>query len=201
MGDPRRPRKKYQRPSHLWKADRLYPEKELKSRYGLKNMKELWVLKTELRKMRRNARSLIARIAKNDETAEQDKDKLISRLIRLGILNEGATLEDVLSLSVETLLDRRLQTMVFKKGLARTIRQARQLIVHGHIAINGKKVTRPGYIVKRGEEDLISYYKFSPFNEDKHPERMRIMGVIEEPSEEQPITEETNPEQGENVAE
>ncbi|MCQ4335807.1 MAG: 30S ribosomal protein S4, partial [Sulfolobales archaeon] len=57
----------------------------------------------------------------------------------------------------------RLQTIVFKKGLARTIHQARQLIVHGHIAIGGRRVTSPGYIVKKSEEDLIDFYPTSPF--------------------------------------
>ena len=63
------------------------------------------------------------------------------------------------------MLERRLQTIVWKKGLARTIYQARQLIVHGHIAIAGRRVTSPGYLVSREEEDRIDYAPGSPFKE------------------------------------
>jgi small subunit ribosomal protein S4 len=85
----------------------------------------------------------------------------------MGILTkENATLDDILGLTEESYLERRLQTIVYRKGLARTIYQARQLIVHGHIAINGKRVTSPGYIVMKGEEDLIDFYPTSPFKQN-----------------------------------
>ncbi|MEM4138083.1 MAG: 30S ribosomal protein S4, partial [Sulfolobaceae archaeon] len=93
--------------------------------------------------------------------------QLISKLYRIGLLNsENATLDEILGLTEENLLERRLQTIVYKKGLARTIWQARQLIVHGHIAISGRRVTSPGYIVSREEEDLIDYYPTSPFKQN-----------------------------------
>ena len=49
--------------------------------------------------------------------------------------------------------------------------RSRQLIVHGHIAINGRKVTIPGYMVKRIEEGQINYHQFSPLAHDMHPAR------------------------------
>ena len=77
--------------------------------------------------------------------------------------NENATLDEILGLGVESILERRLQTIVYRKGLAKTIHQARQLIAHGHIAISGQKVRSPGYLVHRDEEDLIDYAPTSPF--------------------------------------
>lgn len=93
------------------------------------------------------------------EEGEKKASSLIKKLAKLGIVSENAKLDDILSLSVENFLDRRLQTIVFKKGLARTIKQARQLITHGFIAINGKKVTVPSYMVSSAEEKQIGYYK------------------------------------------
>jgi small subunit ribosomal protein S4 len=75
-----------------------------------------------------------------------------------GILKEGSKLEDALAMSLDDILERRLQTMVYKMELSKSVKQARQLIVHGHIAVNGRRVTIPSYIVKRSEEDKIGYY-------------------------------------------
>ncbi len=159
MGDPRKSRKKYDTPSHPWQKERILEEKKLMKEYGLKNKREIWKAQTEIRKVRMLARHLLGYRGKDKE---QRVSELMSRLHRLGILDEEATLDDVLSLKTSDWLDRRLQTVVFKKGLARTIKQARQFIVHGLIAIDGRKITVPGYIVKRGEEDKIGYYRGTP---------------------------------------
>lgn len=50
------------------------------------------------------------------------------------------------------LLESRLDNLVYRLGFARTRPQARQLVVHGHVTINGKKVDRPSYLVTPGEE-------------------------------------------------
>jgi len=68
----------------------------------------------------------------------------------------------VLNLTVDDVLQRRLQTMVHKKGLSRTAKEARQFVIHGHIALDGKKIDSPSYLVKKGQEDLINYYSSSP---------------------------------------
>ena len=52
------------------------------------------------------------------------------------------------------LLESRLDNLVYRLGFARTRPQARQLVVHGHITVNGKKVDRPSYQVAIG--DVIS---------------------------------------------
>jgi small subunit ribosomal protein S4 len=51
-----------------------------------------------------------------------------------------------------TLLESRLDNLVWRMGLARTIPQARQMIVHRHIEINGKRVDRPSFHVSPGME-------------------------------------------------
>ena len=81
---------------------------------------------------------------------------------RSGILDENAHLENILDLTVEDILRRRLQTIVFQKGLARTAKEARMFVVHGHIALNGKKLNSPSYVVKRGEEEAVGFYHSSP---------------------------------------
>ena len=95
--------------------------------------------------------------------AKAKAQTVIKKLIRMGILEEGATLDDILNLSVEDFLERRLQTRVYRQGLANTIKQARQLITHGHIAVDGRRVTAPGFIVERDMESKIDYYVNSPF--------------------------------------
>ena len=75
---------------------------------------------------------------------------------RIGILGENAGIDDVLSVRVEQQLDRRLQSQVYRRGFARSPKQARQFITHGHISINGRRVTIPGYTVSAAEQEQIS---------------------------------------------
>lgn len=158
MGDPKRIRKKWRGPRHPWRRDVLQQELELVGRYGLRNKRELWRAKYTIEKIRFQARRLLA------AADEEQRRRLINKLVVMNLLTPGATLDDVLSLTVNDLLERRLQTVVYRKGLAKTIHQARQLIVHGHIAIGGQVVSCPGYIVGRDEEDLITYAPGSPFS-------------------------------------
>jgi len=155
MGSPRRFRKKYETPKKPWTTQRIEEEKALREQYGLKNAKELWRAATAIKKARRNARKLLARFEEKSKKAED----LLNKLKRYGLLPKTANLSDVLSLTTKDLLERRLQTIVYKKGLANSLRQSRQLIVHGFIAVDGRKKTAPGYLVKLEEEDKISYYK------------------------------------------
>ena len=59
---------------------------------------------------------------------------------------KGITGENLLKL-----LERRLDNVVFRLGFAASRREARQLVGHGHIDVNGRKVTIPSYIVRVGE--------------------------------------------------
>ncbi len=172
MGDPKFSRARFERPSHPWEAERIKSENELLKKYGLKNKKELWRSQFTLRRFRQRARELQARVRTSDKQAEKEREQLLRRLGRLGLLPlEGTTLDDVLALDVEALLSRRLQTLTFLKGLAFTPRQARQFIVHGHVSVSGRRVTIPGYLVSRQEENVIIYDERSPIANDLHPVR------------------------------
>ena len=156
MGDPRRLKKKYDTPNHPWEKQRIDEEKKLVIEYGLKNKRELWRAQTLLRKYRHLARSLVGLPAEE----RQDKEKVIlGKMGSLGLIKEEGSLDDILSLKVEDILERRLQTIVWKKGLALTPKQARQFIVHGHVKVNGIRTTSPGMIVDKKTEATIDWVK------------------------------------------
>ena len=172
MGDPKFSRRKYETPAHPWEGERIKAENDLLMKYGLKNKRELWRAQSLVRSLRAQSRELQARTRTGDPQAKTETDQLLARCARLSLLPlEGATLNDVLLLTTENILARRLQTMVFRKGLAYSPKQARQFIVHGHAAVGSRKVTIPGYLVKRGEEDQIQYHVTSPIANDLHPMR------------------------------
>ena len=154
MGAPKRNRSKFEKPKERWNLERIKSDRALINEYGLKNHKELWKVQTEVSRIRRNVRELLS-----GSGSEDVKSKIIGRLTRLGVAANDATLDSLLDLKENNLLNRRLQTVVFRKGMARTPRQARQLIVHGFVAINGRKVNRPGYLVDANTEGMINYYK------------------------------------------
>ena len=167
---------------HPWKESRIKSERELIKKYGLKNHKEVWKAKTYLGKHREQARELLAKIGTASPQAKKESDQLLVHLTRMGILSMGASLDDVLALETEAVLSRRLQTLVYLKGFSSTPYQARQLINHGHVAVNGKKVTIPGYIVEKDEESNIQYTIRSPLNEISHPARPKSDPYRTEPS-------------------
>ena len=171
MGDPKKQRKKYETPRFPWRTDILQEELKLLGQYGLRNKHELWRHETTLSNFRGNARSLIGR---PPEERKKMENELLVRLKKLGVLPETAVLDDVLDLTIEDALERRLQTIVFRKGLSKTIHQARQLITHGHIAIGNKRVTIPGYTVTTEEEKQIVYAPRSPLSNQAHPLRQLV---------------------------
>ncbi len=148
----KRQRKKYSKPLHPWEKTRMDAEDALLRKYGLRRKKEIWKTATILRNWRRQARRLLAMTGKQ---AELETKQLLERLRKLGLIREGATLDDVLGLTLEDLLERRLQTMVYRKGLAQTPRQARQMVIHGHITVSGNRVNVPSYLVSVNEEKEI----------------------------------------------
>lgn len=163
MGDPRKSRKTWERPGHPWIKERLIEEMELVGQYGLRNKRELWKAQTILRKIRDKAKAILS--LPKEERGERERS-FVRFLYNLGLLNsENSTVDDILSLTVRDVLERRLQTIVYRKGLAKTIHQARQLIVHGHIAIAGRRVRSPSRLVTREEEALVDYAVTSPFHE------------------------------------
>jgi len=162
--------KQYETPNHPYQGERIASEHFLVDRYGLSNKEELWRAQSELRSYRREARELLGQ-AQDDETVIRRSEEFLNRLKRVGILNETDELGDILSLEIEDILERRLQTVVYRTGLANTPQQARQFIVHGHVMVDGQRHLVPSYVVDTDEEDLVAFDENSPLADELHPER------------------------------
>lgn len=155
MGLAKRLRKKYTRPIKIWDKERIKRDKDLMKRYALKNKREIWKMESLLRKIRERARGLIALRAMGK--GEEESKQFIKRLYELGVLkNENAEIDDVLEISLEDILRRRLSSVLYYDlKLAKSVRDARQMIVHGHVYIGDRIILSPSYLVKRYEEKLI----------------------------------------------
>jgi small subunit ribosomal protein S4 len=189
MGDPKFPSKHYNTPSHPWQKIRIEQESNLVNQYGLKNKKEIWRADTKVREMRRQARKLTAN--SSETQAQKEKVLLLAKLNRLGMLEQDSALEDVLRMSPENILDRRLQTQVYLQGLSSTVKQARQLIVHGHISVDGAVTRVPGMTVTRLQEKNLTYSPSSALNSDLHPVRPGAKAPVDD----EPIEEDTTKEE------
>jgi len=130
----------------------LAQELYLLGTFGLRNKRELWRAQTQLSSVRKQARTLLAA---TQAVRLREEKKLLDSLKRKGLVGEAASLDDILSLTVEDVLSRRLQTMVFKKGMALSPLHSRQLIVHGHITVGDRVITIPGYDVGSQEEGAV----------------------------------------------
>ena len=151
MGDPKRQHKQFNRPRQLFSKTRIEEEKAITKNYGLKNRREIWKAETEIKKIRSQAKGLIL--------DPQAQEAFFARLKNMGLIKGPISIDDVLALTKERLLERRLQTIVCKKGFAKTPKGARQLITHRKIRIGDKFVNIPGYIVKTDEEKSITLVK------------------------------------------
>jgi len=171
MGDPKRQRKKYETPRYPYSKTELDSELKLLGEYGLRNKREIWRHHFMLTKYRSLARELLGR---SQEERAKLEEALLSKLFALKIVPENATLDNVLDLSIGDILERRLQTLVFRRGLSKTAQQARQLIIHGHISVKGRKVTSPSYIVSAEEEQFLEYASTSPLTRADHPLKKEI---------------------------
>ncbi|MGM0605539.1 MAG: 30S ribosomal protein S4 [Halobacteriota archaeon] len=163
--------KNYETPNHPFQGGRIAEEHDLLGRYGLKNKEELWRAQSELRSIRREARRLIGNAQGDIDAAAEDGAAFLNRLRRFGILGENEQISEVLSLDVTDILERRLQTIAYRKGLASTPRQARQFIVHGHVTVDGARVRAPSQKMAVTEEDTVAFDETSPLSDELHPER------------------------------
>jgi len=163
--------KGYETPNHPYQGERIADESSLLGRYGLKNKEELWRAQSELRSIRREARRLIGESQGDVEAAEAAGAEFLTRLRRYAILDDNESITDVLSLEETDILERRLQTVVYRKGLASTPRQARQFITHGHITVDGARAKAPSRKIEAGEESVVDYDERSPISDDLHPAR------------------------------
>ncbi len=171
MGTSKRQSKKYKSPLRIWDKARIDRDKNFRAIYGFKNKRELWKVESKLRSIRMRARDLVGLKALN--LGEEEEKEFIASLNSQGLVKADAGVDDVLDLTLQNILDRRLQTLVFKKGMGRSIKEARQLITHRHVMVDDKVVDTPSYIVKRDEEDKIEFSKRSPIYSESHPIRAK----------------------------
>ena len=162
MGDPKTPRKVWNKPKRPLNYDLMMDELKTLGTFGLKTKRELWKTQTELSRVRFQARSILAL---RQEDRRRKEPILIQSLSKIGLVDQNSTLDDVLNLQVTDLLSRRLQTIAQRKLYFKTPYQARQAIVHGHIMIGDSVVTIPSYVVKTEEETKIHLISESRFNE------------------------------------
>ncbi|HEY3274190.1 MAG TPA: 30S ribosomal protein S4 [Methanocella sp.] len=190
MGYPGKAKKLYDTPNHPWQKARIEEETGIVKKYGLRNKKSVWKFASELRKYRGNTRELLGVMAAGnlpeDSHYIRDANAIVRKLQLLGVLKEDAKLEDILALKIDDLLERRLQTMVLRKGFANSMKQARQFIVHGHIAVNGRKTTIPSYMVLKADEEAISYYVGSPITKEKLATKPAPVAPVAKPAQRAP---------------
>jgi len=185
MGDPRRLRKKYTTPSNSFQKGRFAEEARYLGRYGLRNKKEFWKHKTQLSRFREMARK-----SRSMPEAMQLKrlEEMRSSLGKLGLVSKTAAVDDILSITIDQILERRLQTIIFKKGFAKSIYQARQMIVHGHIALEGLVVDSPSCLVPKEAESTIAFANNSAFSNQAG----KVWGDKAAPTQEQDIAKSEN---------
>lgn len=147
MGDIRRKRNLYSRPKKMFEASRIENDNNVQKKYGLKSKTEVWKAAAKVSAFRTRAKKLISNNG-------QESKEFFNRLQNIGL--DVKITSDVLALTTETILERRLQTFVFKKGLAKTILEARQLITHKNILVNGRIVNIPSFNVSKDLENKIS---------------------------------------------
>ncbi len=134
----KRKHKSYSKPKRPFDKARIDEEAVIKKEFGLKNKKEIWKADAQIKKMREKAKKLIGK-------SEEDQKALFERLNKIGM--NVHTIADILALEKQDYLKRRLQTVVAKKELAFSVKEARQMITHRKVLVNGKVVNKPSYIV------------------------------------------------------
>ena len=162
MGDIKNFRRVWKKPKRPLNFDLKMDELKILGTFGLKTKRELWKARTELSRVRNQARTLLAL---RQDVREQKEPILMNSLSKVGYVQSDATLDDVLNLEINDLLARRLQTIVQKKFYFKTPYQARQAVSHGHVLIGDQIVNIPSYIVNVDEEDKVKLTSESVFNE------------------------------------
>ena len=161
-------------PKHMFEKERIDSEVKVAGEYGLKNKKEIWRTLLALSKLRKRARDLLT-LEENDERRIFEGQALMKRVFKYGLLNKEKenALDYVLAITLHKMLERRLQTKVFKLKLATSIHHARVLIKGKHIAVNGRVVNVPSYMVTVDNENKITLQNRSALNGGKPGRRLR----------------------------
>merc|ERR1719326_404798 len=164
--------KTFRKPKRPFEKDRLDAEMKVIGEYGLKNKREVWRVQFALAKIRTAARKLLT-LDETDDTRIFQGDALLRRMMRLGLLNESENkLDYVLGLTTQKIMERRLQTKVFKLGLAKSIHHARTLIKQRHIRVGKQICDVPSFLVRTDSEKHIDFALTSPFG-GARPGRVR----------------------------
>jgi small subunit ribosomal protein S4 len=143
----KRKHKIYSRPKRPFDKPRIEEEAGIMEEFGLKNKREIWKAEAKIKSIREKAKKLIS--AKPEE-----QQTLFNKLNKIGL--KVNSISSVLSLEKKDYLKRRLQTIVVTKKLASTSKQARQLIVHKKVFVDGRAVSIPSYIVPVELENKIT---------------------------------------------
>ena len=159
--------KVYDVPRRPFEKERLDAEIKLIGEFGLRNKREVWRVKLTLAKIRKAARELLT-LEDKDPKRLFEGNALLRRLVRIGVLSEDKMkLDYVLGLRVEDFMERRLQTQVFKLGLAKSIHHARVLIRQKHIRVRRQVVNIPSFIVRLDSQKHIDFSTKSPYSGGK----------------------------------
>merc|ERR1712226_69572 len=162
----------YATPRRPFEKERLDQELKLIGQFGLRNKREVWRVKLTLAKIRKAARELLT-LEEKDPRRLFEGNALLRRLVRVGVLDEGKMkLDYVLGLRIEDFMERRLQTQVFKLGLAKSIHHARVLIRQRHIRVRKQVVNVPSYVVRLDSQKHIDFAHKSPFGGGR-PDRVK----------------------------
>ena len=168
--------KVYSCPRRPYEKERLDQELKLIGEFGLRNKREVWRVKYTLAKIRKAARELLT-LEEKDPRRLFEGNALLRRLVRIGVLSEDRMkLDYVLGLRVEDFLERRLQTQVFKLGLAKSIHHARVLIRQRHIRVRRQVVNVASFIVRLDSQKHIDFSLKSPFGGGR-PGRVKRMNA------------------------
>ncbi|KAK5820213.1 hypothetical protein PVK06_025259 [Gossypium arboreum] len=133
--------KTFKKPRRPYEKERLDAELRLVGEYGLRCKRELWRVQHALSRIRNAARDLLT----------LDEKLFFNKL------------DYVLALTVENFLERRLQTLVFKTGMAKSIHHARVLIRQRHIRVGRQVVNIPSFMVRVDSQKHIDFSLTSPF--------------------------------------
>jgi small subunit ribosomal protein S4 len=173
MGDPKKQRKKYNTPMHPWQKQRIDEERAIRKQFGTRTKTEIWKMNSKLKRFQDLAKKAISGKTKQ---AEIEMNQLLEKVRKYGLIYENAGIDDILDLKLPDIMKRRLQSIVIKKGLANTMLQARQFIVHEHIMVGNKTISAPSYLVSLAEEDGVRFVTNSPLADPEHPEREKARG-------------------------
>ena len=150
-------------PRRPFEKQRLDIEMKLIGEFGLKNKREVWRTQLTLARIRKAARVLLTWEDKDPKRLFEG-NALLRRLVRLGVLDESKSqLDYVLALKPADFLERRLQTQVFKLGLAKSIHHARVLIRQRHIRVGKQIVNIPSFMVRTESQKHIDFAITSPY--------------------------------------